>query len=174
MTTAYVDPQTIHNPAAGGKPPATWGDQVRDDLEFLIAPPMVKAQRSATQSISNSSLTAVQFNAADAWDTDAFHDTTTNNSRITIPTGFGGRYQIQANVNWDSNTSGVREVLIRFNGTTTIADVVVAGTCRQYVAAEYALSAGQYVEVVVWQDSGGARDIGGGNGCWFSARWISR
>jgi hypothetical protein len=30
---AYVDLNTIHNPATGGVPPATWGDQIRDNFE---------------------------------------------------------------------------------------------------------------------------------------------
>ena len=34
--------------------------------------------------------------ASETFDTNAFHDTVTNNSRITIPTGKGGNYLIQA------------------------------------------------------------------------------
>ena len=33
----YTDPQTVHNPATGTSPPATWGDTVRDDLQYLHA-----------------------------------------------------------------------------------------------------------------------------------------
>jgi hypothetical protein len=32
---AYVDLNTIHNPATGFAPPAAWGDQVRDNDEYL-------------------------------------------------------------------------------------------------------------------------------------------
>lgn len=32
---AYADLNTIHNPATGTSPPASWGDQVRDNFEFF-------------------------------------------------------------------------------------------------------------------------------------------
>jgi hypothetical protein len=32
---AWADLNTIHNPATGTFPPATWGDQVRDNFQFL-------------------------------------------------------------------------------------------------------------------------------------------
>lgn len=32
---AYADLNSIHNPATGTSPPATWGDQVRDNDEYL-------------------------------------------------------------------------------------------------------------------------------------------
>lgn len=32
---AYADLNTIHNPSTGTSPPASWGDQVRDNFEFL-------------------------------------------------------------------------------------------------------------------------------------------
>jgi hypothetical protein len=32
---AYVDLNTLHNPTTGGKPPATYGDQIRSNFEAL-------------------------------------------------------------------------------------------------------------------------------------------
>ena len=151
MTTVYVDPQTIHNPAAGGKPPATWGDTIRDDLEFLIAPPSVKAKRTTTQSISNATLTLVAFNATDEWDTDAFHDTTTNNSRLTVPAGLGGRYFVAVNIGWADNATGDREIQIKKNGSTVIANLVTESNWAgaQYLAVEVSLAVADYVETGV-------------------------
>jgi hypothetical protein len=37
---------------------------------------------------------AVPFAGADSWDTDAYHDPTTNNTRITIPAGKAGKYLV--------------------------------------------------------------------------------
>jgi hypothetical protein len=31
----YVDPQSVHTPRPGTAPPSTWGQTVRDDLEFF-------------------------------------------------------------------------------------------------------------------------------------------
>ncbi len=39
---------------------------------------------------------AVPFAGTESWDTDAFHDTSTNNSRITIPSGKAGKYLISS------------------------------------------------------------------------------
>jgi hypothetical protein len=38
----------------------------------------------------------IPFATADAFDTDGFHDTSTNNTRITIPSGKGGKYLFTA------------------------------------------------------------------------------
>ena len=38
----------------------------------------------------------IPFATTDAFDTDAFHDTSTNNTRITIPSGKGGKYLFTA------------------------------------------------------------------------------
>ena len=45
----YVDPQTIDNPTAGNPIPAAWADQVRNNLEFLIAPPTCSVYTNPTQ-----------------------------------------------------------------------------------------------------------------------------
>ena len=45
----------------------------------------------ATQSIADITLTAVSFTAADSWDTDSIHSTSTNPSRLTVPSGLGGK-----------------------------------------------------------------------------------
>lgn len=48
---------------------------------------------ASTQSINNNAWTAVNFDT-EGFDSDAFHDTVTNNERMTIPTGLGGKYLI--------------------------------------------------------------------------------
>ena len=174
MTTPYVDPQTVHNPATGTSPPASWGDTVRDDLEFLIAPPSVKANRTAVQSITSGTWTSVEFTAADSWDTDAFHSTTTNTSRFTIPTGLGGRYLLVGQVEMVAGTN-TRAVRFSVNGTTThkVADLYLSNSniYAGSVSLELALVAADYVELQVWQATGGALDLSRAT---FSARWVSR
>jgi hypothetical protein len=174
MTTVYVDPQTIHNPAAGGKPPATWGDTVRDDIVSLAKPPMVKVSRSSTQSISDSTLTAVQWDT-EAWDTDAFHSTISNTSRITVPTGFGGRYLLIGQITFDANATGRRVAYIMLSGVTYCAGVNTVPTGAEVVmnlTAEASAVAGDFFELVVWQNSGGALNVQSAlNG--LSARLVS-
>lgn len=174
MTTPYVDPQTVHNPATGTSPPASWGDTVRDDLEFLIAPPSVKANRTATQSITSGTWTSVDFTAADSWDTDAFHSTTTNSTRITIPAGLGGRYAFIAQAEMATGTN-TRAMRLLVNGTTVekVADLFI-GTSNIWAGSgslELALVASDYVELQVWQATGGALNL---TKATLSARWVSR
>jgi gliding motility-associated-like protein len=73
---------------------------------------------SVTVNVPNNSATAVLWNTEE-WDTNGFHSTVTNTSRITIPTGAGGYYLINASVqNQGTNASNIyRQVILRKNGT---------------------------------------------------------
>lgn len=174
MTTPYVDPQTVHNPATGTSPPAAWGDTVRDDLELLIQPPSVQAVRTAVQSVATSAWTSVDFTAADAWDTDGFHSPTSNSTRITIPVGLGGKYIVHPYVELAAGTN-TRAVRVLVNGATAyrLFDFYLS-TSNVFVFASslpLALAAGDYVELQVYQASGGALNLTGST---FTVRWFSR
>ena len=56
----YTDPQTIHNPATGTVAPATWGDILRENSEFLIDPPACSVTHSTTQSIATATTVAAR------------------------------------------------------------------------------------------------------------------
>lgn len=152
----YVDPNTIHNPATGTVAPASWGDTVRDDLEFLVDRPGCAVYNSTTQNVSTSSNTTLTADS-ELYDLDSMHSTVTNTSRITATTA--GKYRIGALVEWDSDATGRREVYLLVNGSTvhtlTIGNAVAGMT--QNGTKILTLSAGDYVEVRVWQNSGGTR-----------------
>lgn len=176
MTTPYVDPQSLHNPTVGGHPPASWGDAVRDGLEFLIAPPTVRAKRtSGSLSVVTSTWTPLTLNNADDWDTDAFHDPTTNSERITIPTGLGGRYRFDGLITYGGSSAGFRMIRLLVNGATDWrvfqGAPVPAGTAT-VVAFSHVLelAAGDYVQTDVWQSSGGNLGVTG----YLTATWESR
>lgn len=164
MTTPFVDPQSLHNPATGTSPPASWGDAVRDGVVFCAAPPSCKANRTTTQSIADLTATAVSFDAADSWDTDSIHSPSTNPSRLTVPSGLGGKYLIVASVPWANHTTGWRDFTIRANGSTGLDSTRVGtGVANPYpistITTIQQLAAGTYLEVVVWQNSGAALDV---------------
>ena len=52
---AWADLNTIHNPATGTAPPATWGDGVRDNFQFLAG--MAAAQVLTSQTTTSTSYT---------------------------------------------------------------------------------------------------------------------
>jgi len=130
----------------------------------------VRAVRSTAQSISASSFQSVQFNAADTYDTNSFHDTSTNNTRITIPSGKAGYYLIAAEASFDLNTNGTRGVQILLNNTTAIGTVLIPpgpgfGTTL-HAHAVYLLSVGDFIELQVFQSTSGSLNCAN---AWFSA-----
>lgn len=152
----YVDPNTIHNPATSSVAPASWGDTVRDDLEWLVDRPGCAVYNSATQNVSTSSNTTLTA-GSELYDLDSMHSTVTNTSRITATTA--GKYRMNGVVEWDSDATGRREIYLLVNGSTahvvSVAAAVSGGT--QTFEKILTLAAGDYVEVRVWQNSGGTR-----------------
>lgn len=125
--------------------------------------PYALAYKSATQSIPNTTDTIVAF-PAETSDNDAIHDVVTNNSRLTARTG--GVYVILGWLAYDVNNTGMRDVLIKKNGTTTLSRVsqmAVSGEISQLnVIAVVELAVGDYVELQVYQNSGAARTLQSG------------
>lgn len=119
-----------------------------------------RVYNSAAISIPNSAFTALTFDS-ERYDTDGLHDTSTNTSRLTCTRG--GIYLITAHVVFAANTAGVRYVNIRLNGTTDIAShggsASNAFETAYSVSTIYQLAVGDYVEVRVFQSSGGALNV---------------
>ena len=104
-----------------------------------------RVYQNATTAISSE--TALPFQVEN-FDTSAYHDNSTNNSRITIPAGLGGKYHIGASLNLNSDYNS--QLRIRLNGTTYIARNAGDAVTNQRgcsVATIYDLVAGDYVEV---------------------------
>lgn len=175
MTTPYVDPQSVHNPSTGTSPPASWGDTVRDDLEFLIAPPGCKATRATLQSVPTDTATRLALNSPDEWDTDAFHNPAATNTRFTIPSGLGGKYRLSAEGYWASNPTGYRNIYWTVNGVTNagVLQVPAVNGAETWLTTStvVALNVGDYVEVTLAQGSGVALNFGGASA---SIAWVSR
>tara|TARA_R110002020_G_scaffold152949_3_gene332036 strand:- start:393 stop:1040 length:648 start_codon:yes stop_codon:yes gene_type:complete len=116
--------------------------------------------RTANQTISNTTWTLVAF-TSETFDTDTMHDNTTNNSRITAKTA--GYYWITSQVAWDSNATGGRTSRIREGGDTVISNWTDdANGNRDIVQTNgvlWHLAVDEYVEVQVYQNSGGDRSI---------------
>ncbi len=161
----YVDPNSIHNPATGTSPPATWGDNVRDNIVWLAGDaasggpkPMCRVYNNASINIATATNTALTFNS-ERYDVGGMHSTSVNTSRITIPTGGGGVYHLGGCVVFASNATGVRAVWLMLNGATRIvqqAQPASSATDQAItVSCDYKLAAADYVELFVFQSSGG-------------------
>jgi len=108
------------------------------------------------QTISNNTTTAITFDAED-FDTDAFHNNSTNNSRITIPSGKGGKYLFTVSGHWDENTTGSRQMYLRKNGSVIVSYQRWGsdGYVGISLSSVMDLVATDYIELIVFQDSGG-------------------
>jgi hypothetical protein len=113
---------------------------------------------SANLTIANNTFTALTFNS-ELYDTDSYHSTSTNTSRITIPTGLGGQYLITSTFQWDLSAVGGRFFKIYKNGSSIFEAPEMIGSATVYVGPTIStilsLSAGDYIEIYVRQTSGG-------------------
>lgn len=122
-----------------------------------------RARRGSTTSVVNATWTAVPLDT-ETFDTDAIHDTGSNTSRMTIPTGLGGKWQVNFEAGFAANGNGSRYVAIAVNGTRILHKQVeepTAGASNWFmgIADIVSVSAGDYIEGFVYQDSGGAVDL---------------
>lgn len=169
----YVDIQSLHNPATGNVAPASWGDQIRDNLEFLIAPPSCRVYHSSQQLLTHATWTTLLANS-ESWDTASMHSTSSNTSRITVQTA--GKYLFTATGEFGNHETGMRWLRFVVNGSSTqpfFAAAVTAYTgARGSGSTMRNFSVGDYVEVEALQNSGNSTITG--QLLEFSATWIGR
>lgn len=114
-----------------------------------------------SQTPVTATLTAVSFTAADIYDNFDGHSPSVDPTRITI--GTSGWYLLFGFAQFAANATGSRELYFRFtrSGVTTYLQVADArpGQASQPIrislAAPFELQAADYVEMVVYQSSGG-------------------
>lgn len=140
----------------------------RDNVRWLShhatgGAPMCRITHTVAQTITNNTATAVAFDT-DRFDLGAMHDTATNNSRVTVPTGGDGKYLIGTQINWDSNTAGYRHARLRANGSLNLGSDLrdpvqsAVGTNMMFVTLHDAVAT-DYFETIVNQTSGGNLDV---------------
>lgn len=127
----------------------------------------VQCYKGGNQSISNSTTTVVTFDS-EFIDTNGFHSTSTNTDRLTVPTGYAGKYLVIATANFAGNSTGIRQLLL-YKNTTVVAENVIAtnssgGSTNANAQIIVDLAVGDYVTFSVWQNSGGALNIQGWSG----------
>lgn len=135
----------------------------------------VSCYNSGGPTIANSTYTALTFDSED-YDTDAFHSTSSNTSRITIPTGKGGKYLLNAVIGWEANSTGTRGMAFYKNGAlVTYPMQYPTATVETWYNGSMVLSlaAADYVEVYAFQSSGGNLNAKGtATGIRFEATYL--
>jgi hypothetical protein len=109
-------------------------------------------------SVSTATYTAVSWDLED-FDTDGFHSNTTNNSRITIPSGKNGKYLVNAKITWGDFATGDCIIALYKNGTAIKNMNYKAGAyVSNAVSVLLDLVATDYLQIYVRQSSGSTQD----------------
>lgn len=137
----------------GGTDPATWTQ--------LPAGRSARVFNASNFSAANASVVILTWDSED-WDSDAFHSTVSNTSRLTAPVT--GKYLILATLRASTGLPAGKLIApsLHKNGNTPVAlgvavvySPVNGATPSAGLAALVSLAAGDYVELAVFQDSGG-------------------
>lgn len=115
--------------------------------------------KSAAQSIPNATETVITFDT-ESFDTDAFHSTSTNTSRITIPAGKAGKYLVVAQIMSNSATAQTQGGM-RKNGSGVFTYYAPKDPTAPCVLINMIidLAVADYLEIFVYQGSGSAKDV---------------
>ena len=131
---------------------------------FSSTIPAVRVSKSAGELVPDNHFTALTFDTED-YDTADLHSTTTDTSRLTAPVA--GIYRVSALMNWTENGTGDRVLVLARNGFFGSPPVqnqqqgISERPVTAEVSTEIKLAAGDYVEFIVFQRSGGPLNIFG-------------
>ena len=125
-----------------------------------------KVYNNANLSIDDSSATLLTMNT-EVYDTDAYHSTSTNTGRMTIPAGLAGYYNVIAGIVWQYDGDGAERQLFIQKGATKVAMNALLGipatpaaaSTAQMVSVDLYLAEGDYVAAYALQRTGGTINI---------------
>lgn len=121
-----------------------------------------KAYNSTTQSVSNATATILTLDSEE-YDSDALHDTVTNTSRMTVPTGKAGKYLVVGTSTHNGAIGSNSVIRLKKNGTTLLVGSQAyfpKTSASAQAIATVSLIATDYIEIEVYQDTGGAINFG--------------
>lgn len=144
----------------------------------LAMVPAVKAYLTASLNIGSATESLVTW-TNESYDTTAMHSTSVNPSRVTI--GTTGIYAVKVKIGWTNSSGGNVRVISLFKNGTRV-DYFRGGIFANEVSGsqatqDYSLTAGDYLEVKAYQNSGAPMDVIGGTGeeaSYFSVSWIGK
>lgn len=133
------------------------------ELNDCFDPPRARVRwAGAAPAIVTAVATALAFDT-ETYDVGGCHDPAVNNSRITCPAAGAGLWTFSTGAEIAANAAGRRELSLRINGALYIATTRVPPTAadatRLAVSTEYRMVAGDYVEAVIFQSSGGNLNV---------------
>ncbi len=131
-------------------------------LQLLTADQGANVKKSGSQAILTGTQTALEFDEEN-YDTNSYHDTSTNNSRFTCPAGKDGKFLLTGSARFDNNATGQRNISLFKNGTKiyTMSQLNQGATSDTInsITGILELVEDDYVELMVWQNSGGDLNV---------------
>jgi hypothetical protein len=120
-----------------------------------------RSSRTTNQAISTATWTGVQMNVTDDYDSNSIHDTTTNNTRFVL--NATGIWSVTLRAQFAGNGTGDRYLAVYLNGAQYGHPYRVPGNATQNTLEHAddvkATATTDYVELFVYQDSGGNLNI---------------
>jgi hypothetical protein len=148
--------QVLTSQGAGAAP--TWTASAGPTARF-------KAYVNTDQAVANNSVTLITFGASDVeqYKSGLTHSTASNQGRVVVVTA--GRYDAKASIQWPTNGTGVRSVIIEHRNSSdalvdsveqdTMASTSTTPTCVG-AATTFDASVGDYFQMKAYQVSGGS------------------
>ncbi|MBX7158023.1 MAG: hypothetical protein K1X66_06530, partial [Verrucomicrobiae bacterium] len=166
LTGTYPDPQIRNNSITSNK---IVNGSVNTS-KFATLPTVRAIFSVGAQFISSGVSTLVNF-PDESFDTANMHGPL-NLERITAPVS--GYYQVMAQVTWNSNSNGRREITILFNGVSSLWSNTVlpisGSSTAQNCFGLLKLDAGDVVTLQVFQNSGVSLAVTGAS---LAMHWVS-
>jgi len=133
---------------------------------------------SADKTISNTTTTVLTMDT-ELFDSNGFHSTSSDTSRLTIPAGYAGKYFISSQLFPIENSAGRREIRFRKNGSEIAGwNMNAYGTMEMIQFYAYVdASVADYFEVTFRQNTGGnltlygSTNVGGAAWC-FNIQYL--
>ena len=126
----------------------------------------VQCRNAGTNTTISSATDTILTWSSENFDSDNYHSTSSNTSRITIPTGKAGKYLVNAAVYWESSpTADALALRIRKNGAGQVQFNSLpkpnANQVTVTTTVTLDLVVGDYLELVVYQNSGSNLTVNG-------------
>jgi hypothetical protein len=145
---------------------------ISDDTDpgvLLSAPYHVKARRTTNQSLTTAVATSINFTAADEFDSDDMHDTSSQTARVTIQPGGAGFWMVGGGASFEANATGTRQIYVELNGVGGTGTEIPGSANRSPadstaqtkvgVAVPTELAVGDFICLTAVQNSGGLLNV---------------